>query len=565
LAAALGVCAPGLAGAQCDPQYARMLGSDGTGAGQLGVSIAFSGDGNTAIAGAMADNGSIGAAFIFVASGNTGVQQGPKLVPTGGVGAGQFGRAVAISSDGNTVLIGGDADNSSVGAAYVFTRTGTTWAQGAKLVPIGGIGQGQFGRSVAMSSDAGTALIGASGDNGAVGGAYIFTRSGAAWSQQGAKLVAADGIGAAKFGHASALSADGNTAVVGAVNDNSGIGAVHIFTRTGTAWTQLGSKLVPIGGIGGGQFGRSVSISADGNTVAVGANADNGSIGAAYVFTRSGTSWSQQGPKLIPTGAIGPSQFGLAVSLSADGGTLFIGAGADNNFTGAGYVFVRSGASWAQLGAKIVPVGGVGAVQFGVSASIAAASNSMIVGASGDNASGGAAYVLGVNEGSPLDIAEQPVNRTACRLGSASFEIGPMGNGPFDYLWQVRTAPGTWQTLGNDPGPLPCGSGASAYATPINSSAVTIGIRACPGDPTAQHFQIHCVLSNACASVTSSEATYTICSADFNCSGSVEVQDIFDFLNAWFAGDSRADLNLNGIIEIQDIFDFLNAWFAGCP
>jgi hypothetical protein len=86
------------------------------------------------------------------------------------------------------------------------------------------------------------------------------------------------------------------------------------------------------------------------------------------------------------------------------------------------------------------------------------------------------------------------------------------------------------------------------------------------GGPTApQHFQVRCLVSNACGSVTSNEATYTICPADFNCSGGgLAINDIFDFLSAWFASDPRADFNAANGIGIQDIFDFLAAWFAGC-
>ena len=174
------------------------------------------------------------------------------------------------------------------------------------------------------------------------------------------------------------------------------------------------------------------------------------------------------------------------------------------------------------------------------------------------------AATLAIN--SAPTLSEQPANITICPTGSTPFSVTAAGPGPFTYNWQVQTAPTTWLAPGDDPGsPLPCGG--FAYATPPNSRAVTIGIRPCPSaTPGApQHFQVRCILTSPCGSITSSEATYTICPADFNCSGAVNVQDIFDFLSAWFAADPRADFNGIGGITVQDIFDFLAAWFAGCP
>ena len=117
----------------------------------------------------------------------------PKLAPSDETGPGQFGSSVALSSDGNTALIGADDDNGQNGAAWVFTRTGATWAQqSSKLTPSDETGAGRFGISVALSSDGNTALIGGYMDNNGVGAAWVFTRAGAAWSQQGPKLTPSD-------------------------------------------------------------------------------------------------------------------------------------------------------------------------------------------------------------------------------------------------------------------------------------------------------------------------------------------------------------------------------------
>jgi len=117
------------------------------------------------------------------------VQQGQKLTGAGEAGAGQFGYSVALSADGNTALIGAPADNANAGAAWVFTRSGSGWTQqGEKLTGGGETGEGGFGSSVALSADGGTALVGGPADDSRAGAAWVFTRSGSGWTQQGAKL-----------------------------------------------------------------------------------------------------------------------------------------------------------------------------------------------------------------------------------------------------------------------------------------------------------------------------------------------------------------------------------------
>jgi hypothetical protein len=162
---------------------------------------------------------------------------------------------VALSSDGNTGLIGGELDNgdgadSGVGAAWVFTRSGATWTQqGAKLTGSGELGNGNFGSSVALSADGNTGLIGGFGDHNYVGAAWVFTRSGAMWTQQGAKLTGSGELGNGLFGASVALSADGNTGLIGGPVDNSYVGAAWVFV-TGSMLT------VSLSGTG---FGRVAS------------------------------------------------------------------------------------------------------------------------------------------------------------------------------------------------------------------------------------------------------------------------------------------------------------------
>jgi len=233
-------------------------------------------------------------------------QQGAKLVGTGASGAAEQGNSVALSADGNTALVGGTYDNSNAGAVWVFARSGGVWTQqGAKLVGTGAGGAAAQGWSVALSADGNTALVGGLADSFDAGAVWVFTRSGGVWTQQGSKLVGTGAVGSAWQGASVALSADGNTSLVGGSLDNSDAGAVWVWTRSGGVWTQQGSKLVGTGASGNAGQGNSVALSADGNTALVGGLADSFDAGAVWVFTRSGGVWTQQGAKLVGTGAIG--------------------------------------------------------------------------------------------------------------------------------------------------------------------------------------------------------------------------------------------------------------------
>src|SRR5271157_5138300 len=172
------------------------------------------------------------------------VQQGARLVGAGATGGAALGVSVALSADGSTAIVGGSYDNGSIGAAWVFTRSGGVWSQqGDKLVGSGAVGPSQQGCSVALSADGSTAIVGGRLDNGGVGAAWVFTRSGGVWSQQGDKLVGTDVSGSAYLGTSVAISADGATAIVGGPSDGGDGGAAWVFTRSGGVWSQQGSKL----------------------------------------------------------------------------------------------------------------------------------------------------------------------------------------------------------------------------------------------------------------------------------------------------------------------------------
>jgi hypothetical protein len=267
-----------------------------------------------------------------------------KLVADDGATNDFFGFSVALSGDTAVIGVLRDDDNGNdSGSAYVFTRSGTTWSQQAKLTATDGAANDTFGGNVAISGD--TAVIGSLGDDADVNGvdsgsAYVFTRSGTSWSEQ-AKLTAADGAAGDEFGYSVAIL--GDTAVIGAARDDdkgNDSGSAYVFTRSGTSWSQQ-AKLTATDGAANDRFGTRVALS--GSTAVIGAildddNSDNS--GSAYVFTQSGTTWSQQA-KLTAADSATDDVFGWSVALSGD--TVVIGAPTSilvlPGGTGSAYVF----------------------------------------------------------------------------------------------------------------------------------------------------------------------------------------------------------------------------------
>ncbi len=337
---------------------------------------------------------------MFTHVGSTWVQ-GPKLTGAGEIGRGGFGRSVALSGDGDTAVIGGGGDDGGVGAAWVFTRVGSTWVQqGAKLTGVGESGSGDFGIGVAISEEGDTLLVGGARDEENTGAAWVFTLAGGVWSQQGEKLTGADGCGTPLFGTSVALSGDGEEALIGAPYDCDR-GAIYLFTRSGTSWSEQGPKITVASEVGKGSFGQRVALSADGETALAGAFFDNDDAGAAWVFTHSGSTWVQQGPKLTAKSAIGTRFFGNSVALSADGEEALIGgAYGDTGFPGAAWVFTRSGTSWTQgervsgSGEAVDDLFGANGSVFGESAALSADGATALVGGGGDDDLLGSAWVF---------------------------------------------------------------------------------------------------------------------------------------------------------------------------
>jgi hypothetical protein len=377
-----------------------------------------------------------GAVYVFTRSGAAWTQQ--AYIKASNTGSGDhFGNAVALSADGNTLAVGafwessgatginGDQNDNSIpqaGAVYVFTRSGGTWTQQAyiKASNTGRRGEGelpgegdQFGFSVTLSGDGNTLAVGAGSEDSAAhgvesrqqddsfnsaGAVYVFARSGGAWTQQSylkADASTNTGLGD-QFGYSVSLNGNGTTLAVGVYDESGssriidgpidrgrgGSGAVYVFRRTGSGWSK-DAYLKTWNAEGGDSWGTSVSLSDDGNTLAVGSidedclcsgivhapsevgstdQKSDQSVGAAAIFVRSGATWTQQA--YIKASNAGEGDwFGVRLALSGDGNTLVVGAqnedsaarGIDGNQkdesapeAGAVYVFGRAGTTWTQ-------------------------------------------------------------------------------------------------------------------------------------------------------------------------------------------------------------------------
>ena len=372
----------------------------------FGAAVALSADGSTLAVGATGEDSSAtgingdqsdnsaasaGAVYVFTRSGSAWNQQA-YVKASNAEASDAFGVTVTLSADGSTLAVGatGEAsgatgingdplDNSaaSAGAVYVFTRNGSAWIQDA-YVKASNTGAGDsFGSNIAMSTDGSTLAVGAAGedssatvingdqsDNSAAsaGAVYVFTRSGGTWGQQ-AYVKASNAEASDAFGVTVTLSADGSTLAVGASNeassatgingdqsDNSAAsaGAVYVFTRGGSTWAQqayVKASNTQLSDF----FGRNVTLSGDGNVLAVSASGEDGNstgvngdqlnngasnAGAVYIFTRNSSTWVQQGYVKASNTQAGDG-FGSGVALSADGGTLVVGAAnEDSSATG---------------------------------------------------------------------------------------------------------------------------------------------------------------------------------------------------------------------------------------
>lgn len=288
----------------------KLLAGDQTAGALFGASVAQS-DG-VAWIGAPGVSAEAGSAYVFRQQADGAWAQETKLTASDSASGVRFGSRVAVLG---TVAIASapldDETAADAGAVYVFRDEPTGWAEKQKLWAGDGAAGGRFGSSLAISSS--RALVGAPGDAANAGSAYVFEDSGGGFWQQ-AKLVASDASANEQFGNAVAL--DGDVAVV-AARAADGVGAVYVFRRSGSAWTQE-KKLVTSSPSSNAEFGSSVAIS--GNRILVGARYDDSvgsNAGAAYLFEFNGATWVQTKKYTLP-GAVGGDAAGSAVALSGD-------------------------------------------------------------------------------------------------------------------------------------------------------------------------------------------------------------------------------------------------------
>lgn len=381
----------------------QLSASDAAANQNLGWSVAVSGD--TAVVGAWGDqtvkSPPAGAAYVFTRSCAVWTQQ-QKLIPSDGVSADRFGSSVAIS--GETLMIGACNYNTpGPGAVYVFTRSGGVWTQQQKLTASDGTDNSLFGYGLALDGD--TAVIGAqwqpydtTADAPGPGAAYVFTRSGATWTQQ-QKLTDSDGVAWDRFGYSFAL--DGDTLLVSEpcrqVGANALQGAVFVYARSGGAWSRQQMLVQSDGGAEDGFGGQSIAL--EGDTALLGAGGHDSRRGAAYIFTRGASGWSQT-QELTASGGAPEDVFGDTCAL--DGDRALIGAWfckvGDNVDQGAVYVFRRDGAGWTQDGEALVASDGATGDWFGLG--VAISGGTALVGAPLTTVGGlehsGAAYVFGL-------------------------------------------------------------------------------------------------------------------------------------------------------------------------
>jgi hypothetical protein len=467
----------------------KLLASDTEG-GLFGCSVSL--DGDTALIGAYYDRILAGSAYIFTRTGTTWTQQA-KLLASDSAALDSFGMSVSL--DGDTALIGAYHDNNQSGSVYVFTRTGTTWNQQDKLLPLDSGAGDCFGYSISLSGD--TALIGSykDDDNGIdSGSAYVFTRIGTTWTQQ-AKLLASDGKKGNWFGIS--VSLDGATALIGAHTDDgnkSKSGSAYVFTRTGTNWTQQ-TKLLASDAATNDYFGSSVALTAD--TALIGAPYNNNRTGSAYIFTRTDTSWTQQA-KLLASDGVKNDQFGISVSLDSD--TALIGADGDDdnkNDSGSTYVFTRTGTTWTQQ-AKLLASDGTTWDFFGVSVSLSG--DTALIGAQNDDDNGqdsGSAYTFiktGENEPTLSDFTWTPSNPKTNQTITFDASTSSHPNGSITlYEWDWNND-GIYEESHTTPTATHSWTQAANYSVMLrvtdnngvtNTKTITIPVANTPNNPTS--------------------------------------------------------------------------------
>jgi hypothetical protein len=305
----------------------------------FGASVALSADGNTAIVGNPTSSSSPGAAWIFTRNEGKWTRSA-KLSGANTARDGRFGRSVALSADGDVALVGDPSAANGRGSAWMFEREGSSWTTIGEIPSEGSGAFAHFGRSVALSGDGSLALIGAPGEDEFAGAAWTFARSGSVWTRQTNEVTEEGAKAGDHFGKSVALSADGSTALIGALEADEGVGSASPFVTSPEGLIAQGTKFV--GPAGEQHFGASVALSGDGNLALVGAPRATANGGTVTELTRSESSWTKESELLSGAGAKSRSMFGVAVALSSDGNVAAVGSSRDSGRLGAAWVFART-------------------------------------------------------------------------------------------------------------------------------------------------------------------------------------------------------------------------------
>ena len=363
--------------------------------GFFGQTVAVNNDGTRVVVGAYQNtvnsyaNG--GGVYIYVKSGSSWILEA-TLSPSvqGDTG---FGYNVSIDSTGTRVAIGCTKNSSgsltNSGAVYVFTRSGTTWTQEAKLIASGVSSDDNFGRYSRISGD-GIRIFAPVSEYYAPGAVYVFTRSGTAWTQE-AKLIASDATNNYSFGSSVSINSDCTRIIVGSNNRTvAGLvsrGSAYIFLRTGTTWAQEAILEPQSGNLAlTSGMGSSVDIDSTGTRVVIGAPTSDSGKGYVFIFLRTGTSWAQE---VIFTNVATTANYyyGRSVSISDAGDTVVVGASGREYNSGAAYAHTRSGTSWDTK--NIILGSGISNGDFfGQSIDISGQGNVLVVGCPGYSGSG---------------------------------------------------------------------------------------------------------------------------------------------------------------------------------
>lgn len=337
-------------------QQAQIISLEEDRISSFGDSVAASANGSTAMIGAP------GANSVYVYANKSGelVQQA-KLVPEDGDNGDLFGNSVAISNDGTIALIGSYLDKGSTdyqaGSVYVFVKSNSGWNQQTKIMPDDNNRVQFFGSSIAMTGDGTAAVIGATltinSDDEELGATYVFSNTNQGWMQE-TKLTANNpdtGSNSNEFGFSVDISEDGETVVTGAPHGPSGVnlaGRAYTFVKEQGEWRQQ-DEYYASDTNRAYQFGNSVSVTDNGNTAVIGAfhNDDPRELaGSAYVFSNTSGEWTQQ-HKFSRGTSISNSEFGGSVDISGDSSISIVGARNDSP-GGAAYVFTQTNNSWSR-------------------------------------------------------------------------------------------------------------------------------------------------------------------------------------------------------------------------